>query len=70
MLLSFPIDPSPATVELIQEQAYANSTTLDGRRFAADFIARRKADAAAVRGKTPGQGQSSGSKHTSLADGS
>jgi PERQ amino acid-rich with GYF domain-containing protein len=46
MLTSFPLDPDPSTVELIAEMIYANSTTLDGRRFAAEFIARRKTDAA------------------------
>ena len=43
MLLSFPLDPDPSTVELISDLIYANSTTLDGRRFAADFVSRRKA---------------------------
>ncbi|GLB36523.1 putative GYF domain containing protein [Lyophyllum shimeji] len=47
MLLSFSLDPDPSTVELISELIYANSTTLDGRRFAAEFISKRKADAAA-----------------------
>lgn len=63
MLLSFPIEASQDTIDLIQEQAYANSTTIDGRRFAAEFIARRKADA---------QPQTSGNgviRVTSLADG-
>ncbi|CAG8453256.1 2957_t:CDS:2, partial [Acaulospora colombiana] len=45
MLLSFPLDPPPATVEIIQDSIYANSPTLDGRRFADEFIKRRKADA-------------------------
>ena len=31
--------------DIIAEAVYANSSTLDGRRFAADFISRRKADA-------------------------
>ncbi|KAI0793291.1 hypothetical protein C8Q75DRAFT_889367 [Abortiporus biennis] len=43
MLLSFPLDPDPSTVELISDLIYANSTTLDGRRFASDFVSRRKA---------------------------
>jgi len=51
MLLSFSLDPDPVTTEIIQETIYANSTTLDGRRFAAEFIAKRKADAA---GRKPG----------------
>lgn len=45
MLLSFPLNPSPEVSDIIAEAVYANSSTLDGRRFAADFIARRKADA-------------------------
>jgi PERQ amino acid-rich with GYF domain-containing protein len=51
MLLSFPLDPDSSTIELISDTIYASSATLDGRRFAADFVTRRKADAAAVRGK-------------------
>lgn len=43
MLLSFPLDPDPSTVELISDLIYANSTTLDGRRFASEFVARRRA---------------------------
>ncbi|TDL28916.1 hypothetical protein BD410DRAFT_252651 [Rickenella mellea] len=46
MLLSFPLDPDPSTIELIAETVYGASTTLDGRRFASEFIAKRKADAA------------------------
>lgn len=45
MLLSFPIDPDLSTVEIISDLIYANSTTLDGRRFAAEFTSKRKADA-------------------------
>ncbi|PWN53814.1 hypothetical protein IE53DRAFT_366017 [Violaceomyces palustris] len=45
MLLSFPLDPSPDVIEIIAESVYANSSTLDGRRFAADFVAKRKMDA-------------------------
>lgn len=46
MLLSFPLDPDPSTIELISDLIYANSTMLDGRRYAAEYINRRKADAA------------------------
>ncbi|KAJ7275502.1 hypothetical protein B0H12DRAFT_1087570 [Mycena haematopus] len=46
MLLSFPLDPDQSTVELISDLIYANSTTLDGRRFAAEFVSKRKTDAA------------------------
>ena len=45
MLLTFPLDPPPATIEIIQDSIYAHSPTLDGRRFADEFIKRRKADA-------------------------
>jgi PERQ amino acid-rich with GYF domain-containing protein len=47
--LSFPIDPPGVAkaegAEIISEMVYANSGTLDGRRFAADFFDKRKADA-------------------------
>ena len=46
MLLSFPLDGDATTVEIISELIYDNSTTLDGRRFAQDFIARRRVDVA------------------------
>ncbi|KAF9409148.1 hypothetical protein BGZ94_002043 [Podila epigama] len=45
MLLSFPLNPDPMTVEIIQDSIYAHSKSLDGRRFADEFIRRRKADA-------------------------
>ncbi|KAH9177044.1 hypothetical protein EDB89DRAFT_2240277 [Lactarius sanguifluus] len=45
MLLSFPLDGDATTVEIISELIYDNSTTLDGRRFAQEFIAKRKTDA-------------------------
>ena len=45
MLLSFPLDPDPSTLELISDLIYANSTTLDGRRFASEFVSKRKVDA-------------------------
>ncbi|KAN0063187.1 kinesin-like protein [Thecaphora frezii] len=44
MLMSFPLDPSPDVIEIIAESVYANSSTLDGRRFAADFVSKRKMD--------------------------
>lgn len=47
MLLSFPLDADSSTLEIISDTIYANSTTLDGRRFAAEFVAKRKADTAA-----------------------
>ena len=45
MLLSFPLNPSPDVTVMIAEAVYANRSSLDGRRFAADFVTRRKADA-------------------------
>lgn len=44
MLVAFPLDNS--SVEIIQDMIYANSTSLDGRRFADEFMKRRKADIA------------------------
>ncbi|KAH9947959.1 hypothetical protein B0H21DRAFT_299287 [Amylocystis lapponica] len=66
MLLSFPLDPDPSTVELISDLIYASSTTLDGRRFASDFVSRRKADAASrPKGAAP---ISASGKSMSIAD--
>ncbi|EGO02779.1 hypothetical protein SERLA73DRAFT_119817 [Serpula lacrymans var. lacrymans S7.3] len=65
MLLSFPMDPDPSTVEIISDLIYANSTTLDGRRFAAEFVSKRKMDAAARKGNAaPG----TSGKVVSIAD--
>lgn len=63
MLLSFPLDPDPTTLEIISDLIYSNSTTLDGRRFAAEFVNKRKADATAkpkgnASANTPGRSQS------------
>ncbi|PWN40142.1 hypothetical protein IE81DRAFT_342905 [Ceraceosorus guamensis] len=60
MLLSFPLDPSPDVVEIIAESVYANSSTMDGRRFAADFVAKRKMDAQSGRGVGAGVGGGGG----------
>ncbi|WVQ93228.1 hypothetical protein IAU59_000293 [Kwoniella sp. CBS 9459] len=50
VLLSFPVDIPASnraeTLEIISDSVYANSSTLDGRRFAQDFYTKRKADAA------------------------
>ena len=67
MLLSFPLDPDPSTVELISDLIYANSTTLDGRRFASEFINRRKADASSRSKGGAGQAAST-NKAVSIAD--
>ncbi len=65
MLLSFPLDPDPTTTEIISDLIYASSTTLDGRRFAADFVSRRKADAISrPKGATAG----GAAKQVSIAD--
>jgi PERQ amino acid-rich with GYF domain-containing protein len=53
MLFDFSIDPDTSTIEIISEFVYANSSTLDGRRFASEFVAKRKADAASRVGKIP-----------------
>ena len=47
MLSSFRLDGDGAAtiVEIISELIYDDSTTLDGRRFAQEFITRRRADA-------------------------
>lgn len=60
MLLSFPLDPSPDVIEIIAESIYANSSTLDGRRLANDFVQKRKMDAG-----ISGGGSADGSGSTS-----
>jgi PERQ amino acid-rich with GYF domain-containing protein len=49
MLLTFPVEPGNAAradqLEIISDSVYANSSTLDGRRFAQEFYTKRKADA-------------------------
>lgn len=66
MLLSFPLDPDPSTIEIISDLIYANSTTLDGRRFASEYVNKRKVDAAARRATAGTAGN--GSKPVSIAD--
>ncbi|KAF9473191.1 hypothetical protein BDN70DRAFT_886092 [Pholiota conissans] len=63
MLLSFPLDPDASTIEIISDTIYSNSTTLDGRRFASEFIAKRKADA-----RSKGASASGTFKPISIAD--
>ncbi|KAI0662392.1 hypothetical protein C8Q70DRAFT_557263 [Cubamyces menziesii] len=66
MLLSFPLDPDQSTMEIISDLIYASSTTLDGRRFAAEFVSKRKADATS---RPKGANASSASsKPISIAD--
>lgn len=74
MLLSFPLDPTPSVMEIISDSIYANSSTLDGRRFTADFCTRRKQDAANGQGigrsnSGASGGGGGGAKVLSLADG-
>ncbi|KAI8983348.1 hypothetical protein BD414DRAFT_490651 [Trametes punicea] len=66
MLLSFPLDPDQTTMEIISDLIYSSSTTLDGRRFAAEFVSKRKADATSrPKGASPG---SASAKPLSIAD--
>ncbi|KAA1468404.1 hypothetical protein DENSPDRAFT_771496 [Dentipellis sp. KUC8613] len=58
MLLQFPLEVDPTTMEIISELIYANSTTLDGRRFAQEFVTKRKADAVARKSGASGKGPS------------
>ncbi|KAJ1981470.1 kinesin-like protein [Dimargaris verticillata] len=44
MLLTFPLNPPPSTMEIIQELVHAHSTTLDGRRFAKEYVKRRQVE--------------------------
>lgn len=60
MLLQFPLDPSADVIEIIAETVYANSSTLDGRRFASDFVSKRKMDVQGRTGRLGGQGMGSG----------
>ncbi|KAK9711094.1 kinesin-like protein [Basidiobolus ranarum] len=48
MLLTFPLDPPPATMDIISESVYAYSSSMDGRRFAAEYVKRRKVDAGLI----------------------
>jgi len=66
MLLSFPLDPDPLTVEIIAETVYGASTTLNGRQFASEFVAKRKVDAASA--PKSSQGGAVNGKLPSLAD--
>lgn len=60
MLLSFPVD-DPETKEIISDSVYANTATADGRRFANEFVKRRKALAdAAHKASNSGNAQKNG----------
>ncbi|KAJ2372519.1 kinesin-like protein, partial [Coemansia sp. RSA 2607] len=50
VLLTFPMQQSESTLEIIAEQIYAYSPTLNGRAFAEDFMTRRRKDFSSVRG--------------------
>jgi PERQ amino acid-rich with GYF domain-containing protein len=67
MLLSFPLDPDASTTEIISDTIYSNSTTLDGRRFASEFVAKRQADAHA-RSKGASMPGKAAAKQVSIAD--
>ena len=55
-------------MEIISDTIYTNSTTLDGRRFAADFVAKRKADVATQSKGPVESGKASANKPVSIAD--
>ncbi|TFK88525.1 hypothetical protein K466DRAFT_488754 [Polyporus arcularius HHB13444] len=65
MLLSFPLDPDSTTMEIISDLIYASSTTLDGRRFASEFVSKRKADATS---RPKGAAAGGAAKQISIAD--
>lgn len=69
MLLTFPLNPDSAVMEIISDSVYANSPTLDGRRFAQEFVTRRKTDAKGQKAGTvqPASSTSAG-RGGSLAD--
>ena len=46
MLMSFPVDATPDTLDIIADIVDTNSSVIDGRRFAKEFVARRKLEAA------------------------
>lgn len=72
MLLSFPLDASADVLEIISDSVYANSSTLDGRRFANDFSSRRKLDVTArypsIVVKSAPKGTAGGGKPSSMAE--
>ncbi|KAI8321060.1 hypothetical protein GQ54DRAFT_298254 [Martensiomyces pterosporus] len=49
MLLTFPLHTPESTLEIIAEQVYAHSDTLNGRAFAEDFAKRRRGDHTSVK---------------------
>ncbi|PVU98417.1 hypothetical protein BB559_001560 [Furculomyces boomerangus] len=54
VLFSFPMDPPKSSLEIISDQIYAHSQSLNGKSFAAEFVKRRKEDAGGLK-KTVGQ---------------
>ncbi|KAJ1852912.1 kinesin-like protein [Coemansia sp. RSA 638] len=50
MLLTFSLEAPESTLEIISEQIYAFSTTLNGRAFAEDFAKRRRKDHNMIKG--------------------
>lgn len=65
MLLSFPLEASSDVLEIISDSVYANSSTLDGRRFANEFSSRRKLDVSA---RYPGLVRKTTKVGSSMAD--
>ncbi|POW08662.1 hypothetical protein PSTT_07407, partial [Puccinia striiformis] len=56
MLLDFPVNPDESVLEIVSDSVYAGSATLDGRRFAKEFNARRIADVNSRGGRKIGGG--------------
>lgn len=68
MLLTFPISPDASVLEIISDSVYAHSSTLDGRRFAAEWSTKRKADAKGQKNGTVAPARGVGQGGQSLAD--
>lgn len=64
MLFELPLDPDSSMMDVISDFVYANSSTMDGRRFASEFVSKRKADV-----KSKGNDGSGSGRPSSLADG-
>ncbi len=64
MLFELPLDLDSSMMDVISDFVYANSSTMDGRRFASEFVNKRKADV-----KSKGNEGSGSGRPSSLADG-
>ncbi|WAR58304.1 hypothetical protein PtB15_5B538 [Puccinia triticina] len=69
MLLDFPVNPDDSVLEIVSDSVYAGSATLDGRRFAKEFNARRIADVASRGSGSLGTAKAGGPKPGALANG-